>query len=66
MDFGHCVGPCKRRALTLAERRRFLPGIEQMHAIFAFAKLARVARVRREAKCASVNLRSANLDKFDQ
>jgi hypothetical protein len=51
-----CLGPGQGRAFLLGKHRRFTPCIEQMHALFGFADLARVTGVHGEAKGAAVDL----------
>ncbi len=52
----HRFGPGERGAFTRREDRRLAPSVEQVHALVAFAELARVARMHGEAIGAAVDL----------
>ena len=59
-------GPSQRRALALAVERRFIPGVEQIKPLFAFARGAQLLGVHVDAVGAAVDLRGAQLDQFQE
>ena len=60
------LGPGQGGALALAVERRFLPGVEQIKPLLAFAGGAQLLGVHVDAVGAAVDLRGAQLDEFKQ
>ncbi|MNY13827.1 hypothetical protein D3C86_1469790 [compost metagenome] len=65
-ELGQGFGPQQRSAFTLGEKRRLAPGRHGEQTTRGFATLDRIGGVHVDAEGTAVDLRSAQLDQFNQ
>src|SRR6185437_9743490 len=62
----YSLGPRQRRPLAIGIKRRFFPRIQSIESLLRLARRPRVFGMHVEAICASIDLRRAHFDEFEQ